>query len=143
MEKTSIQFHELSFKLAIIQELMYEQKVLQPAFDVYRFAETYRERSIEIDEEGYDVIPEVLEYFQRLEIPHELAPLVTSFSQDSGNEVYLQLCPFWDGEDDGFNIRSARDADHFPNLKNVALFYDEDDRILNEFEKKGIQAEWL
>ena len=40
---------------------------------------------------------------------------------DGGNDIYLQLIPQWDGEDDAFTITSLKEADlaPFTNLKKV------------------------
>lgn len=138
-----VEFQDFYFKLAVIQRLMYEQDILTPRFDVYEFVKGYAARDINVEEEGYDVIPEVRDYFERLEIPADTLPLVQEINQDGGDDIYMQLCPFWDGEDDVFNIQSAEDAALLPNLKSVTLFYDEDDRILEAFRQRGIAAEWL
>ena len=81
-------------------------------------------------------------YFEQLEIPSETLRFIEEIDQDGG-EIYMQLYPFWDGEDDIFNIQSADDAALLPNFKSVTLFYDEDERILEEFKQRGITAEWL
>ena len=105
-----VEFKDFNFKLAVIQRLMYEQDVLEPRFDVYEFVKGYTARHIDIEEKGYDIIPEVRHYFEQLEIPSETLSLVEEIDQDGGDEIYLQLYPFWDGEDDVFNIQSADDA---------------------------------
>ncbi len=139
----SVQFKDFNFKLAVIERLMYERDLLTPRFDVYDFAAAYTERQIDIEEEGYDIIPEVRAYFEQLEIPAELLPLIEEIDMDGGDEIYGQLCPFWDGEDETFDIRSTEDAALLPNLKSVTLFYTGDERILEEFRQRGIAAEWL
>ena len=74
--------------------------------------------------------------------PEQLAG-ITSLCQDGGDEIWLELCPFWDGEDDTFNIKSAEDAALLPNLNKITLFYDDDDAILKAFGERGVEAEWL
>lgn len=138
-----VQFQDFNFKLAVIERLMYQQGVLTPRFDVYDFVAAYTARQIDIEEEGYDIIPEVRAYFEQLEIPAELLSSIEAINQDGGDYIYAQLYPFWDGEDDIFNIQSAEDAALLPNLKSVTLFYDDDARILEEFRQRGIAAEWL
>lgn len=139
-----IVFKDFNFKLAVVQVLMYQKKCLGPLFDVYEFTEGYTGRQIDVEDEGYDIIPEVKAYFEQLDIPAELLPLVDELSQDGGDDIYMQLCPYWDGEDDIFNIYSAEDAALLPNLKSVTLFYDDaGERILQEFRQRGITAKWL
>ncbi len=136
-------FEDFNFKLAVIQKLMYEQDVLSPRFDVYDFVKNYEARQIDIDAEGYEIIPEVKHYFEQLEIPVSTLPNIEKLFQDGGDDIYMQLCPFWDGEDDIFNIHSAQDSELLPNLKSVTLFYDDNDQILHAFQQRGITAEWL
>ena len=61
----SVRFKDFNFKLAVIQRLMYEQSALVPRFDVYAFAKSYTARQIDIDDEGYDIIPKVRQYFEQ------------------------------------------------------------------------------
>jgi hypothetical protein len=137
-----IEFSDFGFKLAVIQELMYIQEVLQPQFDVYEFAKCYTKRKIDIDQEGYEPIDEVTQYFIDVPIPKRLAPLVTRLYQDGGNEVYLHILPHGDGSEDYWDIKSSADAKHFPNLKKITLCY-ANDTIIDEITHMGIDAEWL
>ena len=138
----TLHFEDFNFKLAVIQELMYHQEVLTPVFDLDEFLPQIP-RSIDLEEEGYAIIPEVRTYFEQLPIPAVHAPLIETLEQDGGDDIYMQLCPFWDGEDDLFNIQSAADAAQFPQLSKVVLLYSKDDTILQAFEQQGIAAEWL
>lgn len=138
IEEELIEFKDFNFKLSIIQELMYFQEVLKPKFDLYEFADWYQERRITIEEEGYDFIPEVTQYFQEVPIPKSLAKYVTELSQDRGNDIYLRMFRFGDGEGDEFDIESAEDAKHFPNLKKVTLCY-ANKNVLKQFKKLGIE----
>ena len=140
-EEKSVQFKSFNFKLAVVQELMYVQEVLKPKFDVYDFCENYTERDIDPEEYYFEVIPEVKKWFQDLPIPASLAPLVTELYFDGGNEIYAQLIPFWDGEDDVFDIESLTEEDilQFPNLKVIdgtAIFMSEEVKDLCK--SKGI-----
>ena len=116
-----MQFKNFNFKLAVVQELMYVQEVLKPKFDVYDFCENYTERDIDPEEYYFEVIPEVKKWFMDLPIPASLAALVTELYFDGGNEIYAQLIPFWDGEDDVFDIESLTEEDisQVPNLKTI------------------------
>ena len=137
-------FQDFNFKLAVIQVLMYEKNIIEPRFDVWAFAEQYAQRRIDVDDEGYEIIPEVKQYFEELAVPSAALTDIEELFQDGGNDIYMQLCPFWSGEDDIFNIQSAADASLLPNLKSVVLFHDETgDRILQEFRSRGISAKWL
>lgn len=76
---------------------MYNKRLLKPKFDLYEFVEWYDKRKIDIDEEGYQPIPEITQYFKDLSIPNRLASEVTEIYQDGGNEVYMQLLRFGEG----------------------------------------------
>ena len=136
-------FQDINFKLCVIQELMYNENLIEPEFDIYDFVETYQGRDIDIDAEGYDIIPEALIYFKNLEIPEELLATITEIYQDGGDDIYMNICPFWDGEDERFNIRSAEDVALLPNLEKMTVFYDEDEKLLEALEDKGIEAEYI
>ncbi|MBA4145672.1 MAG: hypothetical protein C0523_07915 [Cytophaga sp.] len=139
-----IPFKDFNFKLAIIQVLMYEQHVLTPVFDVHEFAERYQTRAIDVDSEGDEIIPEVKAYFEALEIDQQHAEAVTEIYQDGGNDIYMNVIPFWSGETDDFNILSFEDVAHFPNLKKITLFYDERlEEIQAALRAKGIDVEPL
>lgn len=102
------------FRLAVIQELMYEQHVLEPRFDVYDFAQDQGSRSFDPDEVGYEMIPSVRTWFRKLPIPARLAQRITTLVLDGGNDIYLQLIPQWDGEDDSFVIKTLKEEDLAP-----------------------------
>lgn len=140
--KDSITFSDFNFKLAVIDELMYVQEVLKPMVEVYEFANLYKGRSIDVDAEGYDPIPELVAYFKALKIDKKWADSVTEIYQDGGNEIYRTICPFWDGEDDTFTIGSFADIDQFPNLKKMTLFQTEES-VLDALKAKGIEATLL
>ena len=140
-EEKCVQFKSFNFKLAVVQELMYVQEVLKPKFDVYDFCENYTERDIDPEEYYFEVIPEVKKWFMDLPIPTSLAALVTELYFDGGDEIYAQLIPFWDGEDDVFDIKSLTEEDisQLPNLKTIdgtAIFMSEE--VRNLCKSKGI-----
>lgn len=144
----ALTFKDFGFKLAVINELMYNRNVLEPRFDVYdhlkakrNLTETEVMRTVE--EEGFAIVPEAREYFESLEITAEMVEDIEELITDGGDEVYMQTYPYWNGEDDTFNVKSAEDASLLPNLKKVIIFYSEDDSILHAFRERGIEADWL
>lgn len=137
------EFKDINFKLCALQILMYEKDLLQPKFNVWEFVENYKARKIDVDEEGYRIIPEVLDYFKNFLIDAHLLAEIDEIYQDGGNEIYMQIIPFWDGEDDEFNITSTEDVALFPNLKKMTIFYSKSDRILEELQSKGIATKYL
>lgn len=142
LNEEQIEFSDFGFKLAIIQELMYNKEHLKPKFDLYEFIEWYDKRKIDIEKEGYKPIQEVTQYFKDLPISKRLAPKITEIYQDGGNDVYLQLLRFGEGWENYWDIESTEDAKQFPNLKKAVLCYAKD-YVLDELSQMGIEAKWL
>ncbi len=138
-------FTDFNFKLAVMQELMYKQELLKPKFDLYEFVKFHTARAIDVEAEGYEFIAEVTDYFQQFEIEKALADKISNLQQDGGNDIYLEVLRFWDGEDDVFNIRSFKDAAQFKNLKSISLFYyqPEDRQVLEELKQYGIEYDFI
>lgn len=137
-----IDFADTNFKLLVIEELMFNQGVLTPRFELQGFLAANVQRELDLVGGMYEPIPEVLEHFRTLPIPRQLADRVEELYQDGGNEVYMAITPQWDGEDDTFTITDFSDTQHFPNLKSLTLFGVED-ATLEELRSKGIEAELL
>ncbi|WP_417441085.1 DUF6892 domain-containing protein [Idiomarina sp.] len=114
------QFEDLNFKLMVIDELMYIHKLLSPEFNLRDFAKAYDAREISVS--GYESIPEALDYMRGLAIPKELLSRITHLSYDASREIYGQLVPFWDGEDDRFEVSSLSDLDKLENIQKIEGF---------------------
>lgn len=112
---------DLNFKLMVVQRLMYDDELLLPKFDVYEFASNYKGRKIDLEEISYDMIPEVKAWFEDLDIPLELLWDIKELRASGGDEIYHQLIPHWDGEDEMYDVVSAEDVKYFPNLKKITL----------------------
>ena len=80
-----IPFSDVNFKLAVVQELMYNQGLL-PRFDLREHA---AEQGFTYDDGSVEAVPEALAYFEALEVPAELAEKITEIEMDGGNEIYL------------------------------------------------------
>ena len=118
----TLSFTSFPFKLAIVNELMYYQHLLKPAFDVYEFAYEYVPRKINPDEYVGRMIPEVRKWFVDLPVPACLAEKVESLGFFAGADIQFQLAPQWDGEDDLFDIPALtiEEVAQFPNLHSVS-----------------------
>lgn len=138
----AIDFADLNFKLAVIQELMYEQELLTPQFVLADFLEEHVDREIDLSQEITEPIPEVLEYFRSLPVPSEYAPSVEELYQDGGNDIYLEIAPQWGGDDSTFDIADFTDTRHFPNLTSMTLL-GVDDEVIEGLRRKGIDAQLL
>ena len=138
-----LHFDNINFKLTIIQVLMYDLRVLKPYFDIYDFAEEFSEE--EIDTESMEIIQPALDYMIDLPIPKKYAEQVQEIYMDGGNEIYLNLIPQWDGEDDGFDLNevSLKELQQFPNLKQATIISSNFEHVKETFDKQGVQVKVL
>lgn len=115
-----LHFDTPAFAYAVVQHLMYDRELLGPAFDVHAFAVDTPGVTAPLDNDG-TVIPEVAEWFATLPVPASLAEQVEELYLDGGNDIYLQLAPQWDGEDEAFVIPtiSPQELAQFPRLTTV------------------------
>ena len=100
---------------------MYQQERLKPRFDVHDFAKHHAKRDIDPDSYYFEMIPEVKAWFEGLPCLHHW-PNMQRLSFDGGNDIYLELIPQWDGEDEQFNVTalSAQELAQFPQLREVS-----------------------
>ena len=138
-----LHFDNINFKLAIIQVLMYDLEVLKPIFNIFDFAEEASE--LNIDTESMEIIQAALDYMIDLPIPKKYAEQVQEIYMDGGNEIYLNLIPQWDGEDDGFDLNevSLKELQQFPNLKQATIMTSNFEHVKETFDKQGVQVKVL
>ena len=138
-----LHFDNINFKLTIIQVLMYDLRVLKPYFDIYDFADEFSE--LEIDTESMEIIQPALDYMINLPIPKIYAEQVQEIYMDGGNEIYLNLIPQWDGEDDGFDLNevSLKELQQFPNLKQATIISSNFEHVKETFDMQGVQVKVL
>lgn len=142
-EKDYLHFDHLNFKLAIIQVLMYDLYLLKPEFNIYEFAE--QNPDIEIDTESETVIQPSLDFFQNLVIPKKFAHYVKEIYMDGGNDLYMNIIPQWDGEDEFFDLNeiSLSELEQFPNLTKATLMSSNFEHVQKIFESQNISVELL
>ena len=67
---------------------------------------------------------------------------ITALQSDGGDEIYLEITPFWDGEDDAFDVRSADDVQLLPNLKEAILLFEyPGEQLIQAFQAFGVTLE--
>jgi len=135
-------FKDLNFKLAVIEQLMYQQQVLQPAFDVRTFIGPEKWAKVDREKHSFKAVPGVKKYFRDLVISAELLEKVTIIDQNY-HTAYHQVTPFWDGEGDEFNITSIEDLALVPNLREAILLYESSGKMLEAFQEAGINTRYL
>ena len=138
-----LSFKNINFKLAIIQVLMYDLEVLKPIFNIFDFAEEASE--LNIDTESMEIIQPALEYMMNLPIPKKYAEQVQEIYMDGGNEIYMNLIPQWDGEDDSFDLNemSLKELQQFPNLKQATIISSNFEHVKETFDMQGVQVKVL
>lgn len=138
-----LHFDNINFKLTIIQVLMYDLRVLKPYFDIHDFADEFSEE--EIDTESMEIIQPALDYMIDLPIPKKYVEQVQEIYMDGGNEIYLNLIPQWDGEDDCFDLNevSLKELQQFPNLKQATIISSNFEHVKETFDKQGVQVKVL
>ena len=96
----SVPFADIGLKIAVIDELMYRRDLLKPRLLLDTFVKEYEGRRIDREADGYAVIPEILEYFERLDIPqhllNEVGELYIDGGLDGGSALYEEMFPFFD-----------------------------------------------
>ena len=139
-------FRDTALKLAVIDELMYRRDTLAPRLDFDRFAADCETRVISRDTDGYAPVPEILDYFTRLDIPPEMLATVEELHIEDGcSPLYAELWPYYDpGCDQMIPVTRAAIADlaHLPKLKRIIGLesLDPPAELLAELKKRGIEV---
>ncbi len=141
-EEECLVFDTFNFKLAVINELMYNQDVLKPYFDIYDYMAFKKAHwNLETDKN----VRAAVNYFKELPIPAGLADYVTEINMDGGDEIYMHIAPEWDGEDDRFDFYTVTEAEikQFNKLKKMLIFGNENDakKLRKICEPLGIEIE--
>ena len=148
--KPKIKFKDFTFKLMVIEALMYEESYIKPAFHLGLFAQECK-REIDMDADGYEIIPEVQKYYQNLDISQEdldkVHTLKYGYFYCNDLETYANMWPNFDaGCDQMLNVTSAaiKDLTLLPNLKkitgdNFADLLDED--FIQALHKHGVEVD--
>lgn len=140
-DEECLEFENFNFKLAVIQELMYEQEVLKPYFDIYDYLAFKKSRA---NTESYKNVRPAVDFFKNLKIPVSLADKIENIHMDGGNEIYINICPMWDGEDERFDLTkvSLKELKQFPNLKHMSIMATNDaESVQNIGKELGITVE--
>ncbi|MBO4358703.1 MAG: hypothetical protein J5796_02765 [Erysipelotrichaceae bacterium] len=143
-EEECLSFDTFNFKLAVINELMYNQEVLKPYFDIYDYM-AFRKAHWNLETSSN--VRAAVNYFKELPIPAGLADNITEINMDGSDEIYMNIAPEWDGRDDRFDFRklSEKELKQFGNLKKMLVFGNSKDIVgLKKIcEPLGIEVEPL
>ena len=157
-EERYLEFDSFPFKLAVVQELMYERRLLG---EPYRGGDAFMERyagdleTVSEEEAIRRLLPYIAEaeaYFRELKIPAGLAGEIKGLYVGEELDVYYQINPQWgdfDCFEDGaaFDIKdiTEREIRQFPNLKAVLLFnmyHDPPEALIQKLEGWGYTVEY-
>jgi len=113
-------FSSLNLKLLVIDRLMYWDRAMRPAFDLAEYA-WIKSRAVVTERDDVSDSPEAVEWFRSCPVPKGMAASIEELVFDGGNEVYMNICSNWDGEDDRYDVTSITEADLdlLPSLKSV------------------------
>jgi hypothetical protein len=110
-------FADPNFKLAVLSSLV-ENDVLDLAGyeDLARFV---LKRPVDLEKEGYELIPEAYDYLVRYPLSESDLALVETITFDGGNEIYSYCFRFWNGETEEFEVKSLEGIAHCANLRSL------------------------
>lgn len=110
-------FRDVNLKLVVLSALLDER-----ALDLgspQELAEHVLGRPVNLEKEGYDLIPEVLDYLARYPLTPDLLAKARTITFDGGNDIYRFPYFFWGGEDDAFDITSLDGIGLCPNVTSL------------------------
>ncbi len=149
-------FDNYPFKLAVIQQLMYESDLLgNKYYGGDQYFETYGDVSNVSERVSIDRLLPYIEqgnhFFESLNIPLSLADKVTELYVGEELDVYYHINPQWldfedyfdDGADFDIVAISDRELKQFPNLKSIVfnMYHTPPDELVDHLEELGIEVD--
>lgn len=152
---TYLIFDNYPFKLAVIQQLMYEADLLGSKYNGGdQYFEAYGDVSDVSERVSIDRLMPYIEqgnhFFESLNIPRALADKVTKLYVGEELDVYYHINPQWldfeeyfdDGADFDILAISERELKQFPNLKSIVfnMYHTPPDALITQLEESGIEV---
>ncbi|MGD6888134.1 DUF6892 domain-containing protein [Bacillus mobilis] len=130
-------FKDFNFKLVVIDALLDKEPLfLKELTDLIdKYTNNFEWYS------GAESIVEIREYLDELTLELSDLEKIDSLCFDGGNEIYHILKPDWDGEDSLFDVISVEGFQTLKNLKTVEYISMCYPKVLEPFEKAGIEIE--
>ncbi|SCX31879.1 DUF7256 domain-containing protein [Agrobacterium rosae] len=97
-------FEDVNFKLVVLSALLDAKEI--DLGTPQQLASHVLKRPFDYDNEGYELIPQALEYMARYPLTPALLEKVGRIDFDGGSTIYPYAWYFWDGEDDVFDIHN-------------------------------------
>lgn len=115
---TGARFADVNFKLIVLSSLV-EGKALDLGTPE-DLASHVLQRDVDLEDEGYDLMPEVLEYLACYPLTKEMLAQVGSIGFGGGNKLYRFAWYFWGGTDDTFEVTDIGGVELCPNVTSVS-----------------------
>lgn len=127
-------FEDFGFKLVVINSLLEKETSFSNKL------EEMNEKYVAVYEgDGFECIPEMVEFFENLNLTKEDLALVTELCFDGGEEIYFMIMPEYDGESDEFDVKSIGGFEKLPSLRQVEYISMCSEELMDEFKEKGIE----
>lgn len=78
-------------------------------------------RPVDLEEDGYELIPEAMDYLVRYPLTEEQLAAVEFIQFDGGEEIYPYAWYFWGGEEGVFDVKDLSGLRFCPNIKNISV----------------------
>ncbi|WP_249123504.1 MULTISPECIES: hypothetical protein [unclassified Bradyrhizobium] len=112
-------FIDVNFKLAVLSSLL-DAKAIDLGTPQQLAAHALG-RPVDLDDEGYALIPQARDYLARYPLTEDLLAAVERLEFDGGATIYPYVQYFWDGEDDTFTIGDIAGIEKCPNLTELRI----------------------
>lgn len=112
-------FADSNFKLVVLESLL-ESKRLDLGTEE-ELAEKIFNRAVNLEEEGWELKPEIYKYLTNYPISKSDLSSVTKITFDGGHGIYAYIFYFWGGETEDFDVQSLADLKLFPNLEQLEV----------------------
>lgn len=112
-------FSDPNLKLAVMAALL-RSKMLDLGTPE-QLASHVLARPVDLEQDGYELIPQALDYLVRYPLTAEQLASVDWVQFDGGEEIYPYAWYFWGGEEGVFDIHDTSDLHHCVNLKGIAV----------------------
>ncbi|MCQ1574308.1 hypothetical protein NFO65_26635 [Neorhizobium galegae] len=115
---TGAPFADANLKLVVLSSLLDAKQIDLGSPE--QLATHVLGRAVNLEDEGYEIIPEARDYLERYPLTDERLAAVEEIEFDGGGTVYEYAWYFWDGEDDVFDVKDLSGIELCRNLKSFS-----------------------
>lgn len=110
-------FSDPNFKLAVLSALLESDLLDLSSYE--DLASFVLKRPVDLEKEGYALIPAAYDYLVRYPLTDEDLALVETITFDGGNDIYPYCYRFWGGETTEFDVKSVAGITRCVNLRSI------------------------